>query len=115
MPRAAAPCPTSSCRDDDLFLFDRFFHVIEVLGTALVHGRLDQFDVNLSLLERYPSVPIASLWRAGCEAVAIVLGQQPDEQPSRRSCRLAAAAPPSARFYNARAAVSVGVATRPPT
>ena len=109
VPRAAAHLPDVELRDDDLFLFDRLFHVIGVLGTALVHGRLDQFDANLPLLERYPHVPIASLWRAGCEAVRqIVLGQQPDEAAIEALVWFAAAGPPSARFQTARGAVSIG-------
>ena len=109
VPRFAARVPDVEQRDDDLVLFDRFFHVVCALNPALVHGRLDQFDTNLALLERYPHVPIACLWRAGLEAVrTVVLGGNLDETALDALVRFGAAAPSYIRLTNARAAVSVG-------
>ena len=109
VPRLVGLVPDVEHRADDLFLFDRFFHVVHALGPAVVHGRLDQFEANLPLLERYPHIPIAHLWRAGLEAVrTVVLGGDLDEAALDALVGFGAHAPPYIRLTNARAAVSVG-------
>ncbi len=70
VPLRAGPSPDVELRDDELFLFDRFFHVNNLLGNTLVHGRLDRFDANIALLERHPHAPVAQIWRRGLEACA---------------------------------------------
>ena len=57
VPLLATRFPDVELRSDDLFLMDRFLHVVVVLGNALIHGRTDQFDINLGFLARYPHYP----------------------------------------------------------
>ena len=59
MPRCATRFVDAEPRGDDRFLVDRFLHVVVVVGNALIHGRTDQFDINLRFLARYPHYPVA--------------------------------------------------------
>ena len=93
VPRLAGLVPDVEHRDDDLFLFDRFFHVVHALGPAVVHGRLDQFDANLPLLRALSAHPD----RPACG----VPGSRPSARSSsavtsmkRRSTHWSASAPP---------------------
>ena len=108
-PRAAVHQPDVEDRNDDLFLFDRFFHVLHVLGGSLVHGRADQFDANLPLFDRYPHIPIARIWAAGVKAIRkVVLDQELDSEDLTGLADFAMAAPVWPRRCNVRALVSVG-------
>ena len=81
VPLCATRFPDVELRSDDLFLVDRFLHVVYLLGHALIHGRTDQFDTNLGFLARYPNIPIARIWGDGLGAVRKVIdGDDLDER-----------------------------------
>ena len=108
-PEAPPVFPTSSCACDDLFLVDRVLYVVYLLSNALIHGRTDQFDTNLSLLARYPHFPIARSSLHALGAVRKVIdGDELDEHELQSLTNYAADAPIHLRLAAARATVSIG-------
>ena len=110
VPLYAIHVPDVEARDDELFVLDRCFHAVGVLSPAVfVHGRLDQFDVHLALLERYRHFFLAETWLDGCTATrTIVTGDDLDDAGLHALVHHAAQAPVYVRYGNARAAISVG-------
>ena len=109
VPRCCPRLPDVELRGDDLFLVDRCLYVVYLLGSALIHGRTDQFDANLGFLARYPDFPIARLWFDGlCAVRKVIDGGDLDEHELQSIATYTLVAPTFVQLYAARALVSAG-------